>query len=133
VPYLKIDKAALQGFEIGRAGSSDSCSVQSFPLPFYGPLTANPGTTSSKHPKEAEMISRGLRRSLIPALCLLGLAAIAGFGQSTSGSITGTVKDSTGSPIADASVNITNATNNLHATDAEQQLRRFHCDTAASW
>ena len=59
------------------------------------------------------MILRGLRRSLIPVLCLMGLASIAGLGQSTSGSITGTVKDGTGAPIADANVSITNATNNL--------------------
>jgi outer membrane receptor protein involved in Fe transport len=59
------------------------------------------------------MISKGLWRSSIAALCLIGLTAVASFGQSTSGSITGTVRDTTGAPIADASVNITNSTNNL--------------------
>jgi outer membrane receptor protein involved in Fe transport len=41
------------------------------------------------------------------------LMAPAGFGQSTSGSITGTVKDNAGAPIADASVTITNPATNL--------------------
>ncbi len=78
------------------------------------------------------MISRGLRRSLIPVLCLMGLASIAGLGQSTSGSITGTVKDGTGAPIADANVNITNATNNLLRQTRSNSSGVFTVDPAAS-
>ncbi len=54
----------------------------------------------------------------------LGLAlwlATAAFGQSTSGSITGTVKDNNGAPIADASVKIINS-----ATNATRQVSANH-------
>src|SRR5574341_960110 len=59
------------------------------------------------------MNTRPLRQWSLPALLLALLMAPAGFGQSTSGSITGTVKDNAGAPIADASVKITNPATNL--------------------
>src|SRR5262245_51261464 len=49
----------------------------------------------------------------ISALLLLVLAASYGMGQSTSGSITGTVKDTAGAPIADAVVVITEPSTKL--------------------
>jgi len=49
----------------------------------------------------------------ITALLLALLAAPGGFGQSTSGSITGAVRDEAGSPIAEASVVITHPATNL--------------------
>jgi hypothetical protein len=54
----------------------------------------------------------------IYALILLMLAAPGGFGQSTSGSITGTVKDTAGAPIVDAVVVITEP-----ATRLSRQVR----------
>jgi hypothetical protein len=59
------------------------------------------------------MITRFLSMRLIPALALMLLAATTGLGQSTSGSITGTAKDSAGAPVPDATVLITNPATNL--------------------
>jgi hypothetical protein len=59
------------------------------------------------------MIIRPLRQWSLPALLLALLLAPATFGQSTSGSITGTIKDGTGAPIAGASVTINNPATNL--------------------
>jgi hypothetical protein len=59
------------------------------------------------------MITRFLSKRLIPALAFVLLATTTGLGQSTSGSITGTVKDSVGAPIPDATVVITNPATNL--------------------
>jgi len=59
------------------------------------------------------MNTRPLRQWSLTALLLALLIAPAGLGQSTSGSITGTVKDNAGAPIADASVTITNPATNL--------------------
>ena len=59
------------------------------------------------------MITRFLSKRLIHALALMLLAATTGLGQSTSGSITGTVKDNNGAPIADANVLVTNPATNL--------------------
>jgi outer membrane receptor protein involved in Fe transport len=59
------------------------------------------------------MITRFLSKRLIHALALMLLAATIGLGQSTSGSITGTVKDNNGAPIADANVLVTNPATNL--------------------
>jgi Carboxypeptidase regulatory-like domain/TonB-dependent Receptor Plug Domain len=53
------------------------------------------------------MLARKYSRWSIPALLLVLLTASAGYGQSTSGSITGTVKDTAGAPIVDAAVVIT--------------------------
>jgi Carboxypeptidase regulatory-like domain/TonB-dependent Receptor Plug Domain len=66
--------------------------------------------------QEAEMISRGLLRWSIPALMFALIISTAGFAQSTSGSITGTVKDANGAPIPDASVTVTNPSMNLTRT-----------------
>ncbi len=49
----------------------------------------------------------------IAVLLLTLLPGLASYGQSTSGSITGTVKDNTGAPIVEASVTITNPSTNL--------------------
>ncbi|MGH9937574.1 MAG: carboxypeptidase regulatory-like domain-containing protein [Blastocatellia bacterium] len=59
------------------------------------------------------MIPRRLWRWTTPALLLVWLTAAPSFGQSTSGSITGTVKDSAGAPVADANVLVTNPAINL--------------------
>jgi hypothetical protein len=59
------------------------------------------------------MLARKLSRWSIPALLLVVLTASTGNGQSTSGSITGTVKDTAGAPIADAVVNITEPSTRL--------------------
>src|SRR5262245_33288404 len=59
------------------------------------------------------MITRFLSKGLIPALALVLLTATSVLGQSTSGSITGTVKDNAGAPVADANVLVTNPATNL--------------------
>ncbi len=59
------------------------------------------------------MITRFLSKRSITALALVLLAATTGLGQSTSGSITGTVKDSAGAPVPDAAVLVTNPATNL--------------------
>ncbi|HKQ78812.1 MAG TPA: carboxypeptidase regulatory-like domain-containing protein [Blastocatellia bacterium] len=59
------------------------------------------------------MITRFLSMRLIPAFALVLLAATIGVGQSTSGSITGTVKDGAGAPVPDANVMVTNPATNL--------------------
>ena len=59
------------------------------------------------------MITRFLSKRLISALALVLLAATIGLGQSTSGSITGTVKDNAGAPITDANVLVANPATNL--------------------
>src|SRR5215813_12197262 len=59
------------------------------------------------------MITRFLSKRLISALALVLLAATMGLGQSTTGSITGTVKDNTGAPITDANVLVSNPATNL--------------------
>jgi hypothetical protein len=66
-------------------------------------------------------MQRPLRLWVLPALLLTLLFAPASFGQSTSGSITGTVKDNTGAPIADANVKILNP-----ATNATRQVGTNH-------
>src|SRR5581483_7969794 len=62
-------------------------------------------------------MQRPLRLWALTALLLTFLFAPASFGQSTSGSITGTVKDNAGAPIADANVTIINP-----ATNATRQV-----------
>ncbi|HZF38522.1 MAG TPA: carboxypeptidase regulatory-like domain-containing protein, partial [Blastocatellia bacterium] len=59
------------------------------------------------------MITRFLSKRLIHALALVLLAATTGLGQSTSGSITGTVKDGAGAPVPEANVLVTNPATNL--------------------
>jgi len=59
------------------------------------------------------MITRFLSKRSITALALVLLAAATGLGQSTSGSITGTVKDGAGAPVPDAAVLVTNPATNL--------------------
>ena len=59
------------------------------------------------------MITRFLSKRSITALALVLLAATTGLGQSTSGSITGTVKDVSGAPVTDANVLVTNPATNL--------------------
>src|SRR5215510_14542302 len=59
------------------------------------------------------MIPRRLWRWATPVLMLVWLTASPSFGQSTSGSITGTVKDNAGAPVTDANVTITNPATNL--------------------
>jgi len=59
------------------------------------------------------MITRFLSKRSITALALVLLAATIGLGQSTSGSITGTVKDGAGAPVPDANVMVTNPAINL--------------------
>src|SRR5499426_2572412 len=59
------------------------------------------------------MITRFLSKRSITALALVLLAAATGLGQSTSGSITGTVKDGSGAPVSDANVMVTNPATNL--------------------
>ncbi len=59
------------------------------------------------------MLSRKLSRWSIPALLLVVLTASASYGQSTSGSITGTVKDAAGAPIVDAIIIITEPSTKL--------------------
>jgi hypothetical protein len=59
------------------------------------------------------MITRFLSKRSITALALVLLAATTGLGQSTSGSITGTVKDGAGAPVPDAAVLVTNPATNL--------------------
>ncbi len=59
------------------------------------------------------MVTRLLSKRLILALALLLLATTIGIGQSTSGSITGTVRDSAGAPVAEANVQVTNPATNL--------------------
>jgi carboxypeptidase family protein/TonB-dependent receptor-like protein len=59
------------------------------------------------------MITRFLSKRSITALALVLLAAATGLGQSTSGSITGTVKDGAGAPVSDANVLVTNPATNL--------------------
>src|SRR5215475_14928310 len=66
--------------------------------------------------EEAKMVSRMFFRLSILALILAILSAAAIFGQSTSGSITGTVKDEAGAPIPEAGVTITNPATNLSRT-----------------
>jgi len=67
------------------------------------------------------MITRFLSKRSITALALVLLTATTGLGQSTSGSITGTVKDNNGAPIADATVKIINP-----ATSATRQVSTNH-------
>jgi Carboxypeptidase regulatory-like domain/TonB-dependent Receptor Plug Domain len=62
------------------------------------------------------MVSRIFFRLSISALTLVILSTVAIFGQSTSGTITGTVKDEAGAPIPDARVTITNPATNLSRT-----------------
>ena len=62
------------------------------------------------------MISTLLVRRSIVALLFTVLLAVASFGQSTSGSITGTVVDNTGATIADANVTVVNAATSLART-----------------
>ena len=64
-----------------------------------------------------------LRQWLLAAL-LLALAA-ASFGQSTSGSITGTVRDNAGAPIAEANVTIVNPATNLSRAVKSNSLGVF--------
>jgi outer membrane receptor protein involved in Fe transport len=64
------------------------------------------------------MSARKFSRWSIPALLFVALTASAGYGQSTSGSITGTVKDAAGAPIANAGVIIT-----APATNLSRQIR----------
>jgi len=59
------------------------------------------------------MITRFLSKRSITALALVLLAAATGLGQSTSGSITGTVKDGAGAPVPDANVLVNNPATNL--------------------
>jgi len=59
------------------------------------------------------MITRYLSKRSITALALVLLAATTGLGQSTSGSITGTVKDGAGAPVPGANVLVTNPATNL--------------------
>jgi Carboxypeptidase regulatory-like domain/TonB-dependent Receptor Plug Domain len=59
------------------------------------------------------MITRFLSKRSITALALVLFAATTGLGQSTSGSITGTVKDSAGAPVPDANVLVTIPATNL--------------------
>jgi hypothetical protein len=59
------------------------------------------------------MITRFLSKRSLTALTLVLLAAATGLGQSTSGSITGTVKDGAGAPVPDATVLVTNPATNL--------------------
>ena len=59
------------------------------------------------------MITRFLSKRSITALALMLLAATTGLGQSTSGSITGTVKDGAGAPVPDANVLVNNPATNL--------------------
>jgi hypothetical protein len=59
------------------------------------------------------MITRFLSKRSITALALVLLAATAGLGQSTSGSITGTVKDGAGAPVPDANVLVISPATNL--------------------
>jgi hypothetical protein len=59
------------------------------------------------------MITRFLSKRSITALALVLMAATTGLGQSTSGSITGTVKDGAGAPVPDAAVLVTNPATNL--------------------
>src|SRR5262245_7128842 len=59
------------------------------------------------------MGSRIFFRLFIPALILATLSAADIFGQSTSGSITGTVKDEAGAPIPEARVTVTNPATNF--------------------
>jgi hypothetical protein len=59
------------------------------------------------------MITRFLSKRSITALALVLLATTTGLGQSTSGSITGTVKDGAGAPVPDAAVLVTNPATNL--------------------
>jgi Carboxypeptidase regulatory-like domain/TonB-dependent Receptor Plug Domain len=63
--------------------------------------------------EEAAMLVRKLSRWSIPALLLVVLSASASYGQSTSGSITGTVRDAAGAPIANAVVTVTAPATNL--------------------
>src|SRR6202158_6023620 len=63
-----------------------------------------------------QMMRSGLWIRWSATLGLMLLAGLASFGQSTSGSITGTVMDSTGAAIADASVTITNRETNSTRT-----------------
>src|SRR5262245_7470690 len=71
---------------------------------------------SGPRAEEAKMVSRIFLRLSIPALILATLSATAIFGQSTSGSITGTVKDEAGAPIPEAAVTINNPSTNLSRT-----------------
>ena len=59
------------------------------------------------------MITRFLSKRSITALALVLLAATTGLSQSTSGSITGTVKDGSGAPVSDATVLVNNPATNL--------------------
>src|SRR4030095_923147 len=61
-----------------------------------------------------------VNRFILASALALGLAVTV-FGQSTSGSITGTVKDNNGAPIADATVKIVNP-----ATNATRQVSANH-------
>ena len=59
------------------------------------------------------MIRRLTYQLMIPAFSLALLSAIIVHAQSTSGSITGTVRDNSGAPITDASVTVSNPSTNL--------------------
>ncbi|MBO0859551.1 MAG: TonB-dependent receptor [Chloracidobacterium sp.] len=59
------------------------------------------------------MIKRFLSKRSITALALVFMVGTVGMGQSTSGSITGTVKDAAGAPITEATVLVTNPATNL--------------------
>jgi outer membrane receptor protein involved in Fe transport len=59
------------------------------------------------------MIRRLTFQLMIPVISLALLLAIVAQAQSTSGSITGTVRDNAGAPIADASVTVSNRSTNL--------------------
>ncbi|HYE74751.1 MAG TPA: carboxypeptidase regulatory-like domain-containing protein, partial [Blastocatellia bacterium] len=59
------------------------------------------------------MILRLLRQWPLAALLLALILVPMSYGQSTSGSITGTVKDAAGAPVADATVTITHAATNI--------------------
>jgi hypothetical protein len=59
------------------------------------------------------MVTRFLSKRSITALALVLLAGATGMGQSTSGSITGTVKDGAGAPVSGANVLVTNPATNL--------------------
>jgi hypothetical protein len=63
--------------------------------------------------KEGAMISPCFAKWTIHILGLALLLAVTAFGQSTTGSISGIVKGSSGAPIPDATVTITNPANNL--------------------
>ncbi|HEX4950725.1 MAG TPA: carboxypeptidase-like regulatory domain-containing protein, partial [Blastocatellia bacterium] len=59
------------------------------------------------------MITRSLQKQVLVFLFMLLSLGTVSWGQSTSGSITGTIKDNTGAPIVEAGVTITNPAINL--------------------